>query len=289
MRKIITIGETVLDTLFVDNQPVKSFMGGRIANTAALLGKMGHPTFMVSECCTDHIGNLIVEQLNDSGVDTRSVDRYTKGATAFSAIFKTDAKYKITNYRNYPEDRFRVVWPRIENNDIVLFGSYYSIDLPGRDKLYDLLRHAVDMKAILIYLPGCQHGMDCRLTKVMPGILENFEISNLVIANQHDVNDVYDGETGDEAYKNHIEFYCPNFLNILPSLDVNVHTRRAISTAKAPRSTTDEPLLWQAQFVAGVIDGIIRNDVIYSDLAREYIANSTLQQIVASALENIKY
>ena len=35
MRKIITIGESVLDTIYSGNQPVRSFVGGRIANVAA--------------------------------------------------------------------------------------------------------------------------------------------------------------------------------------------------------------------------------------------------------------
>ena len=38
MRKIIAIGESVLDTVYSGNQPTRSFVGGRIANAAAILG-----------------------------------------------------------------------------------------------------------------------------------------------------------------------------------------------------------------------------------------------------------
>ena len=287
MRKIIAIGAIVLDTLFINNQTVKSLMGGRIANAAASLAKMGMETYMVSECCTDHVGNLLVGELEKSGVNVRSVDRYTEGSTAFSALFKKGESYEIINYRNYPADRFSVIWPRIDNDDIVLFGSFYSIDLPVRKNLYEFLRHAVDMKAILIYLPGCQHGISSRLTKVMPGILENFEISNLVIAREQDCSDIYAGENGHDAYKNHIEFYCPNFLNIQDNLSVRVFSRNAESLASGGASSCEDMLQWQAKFVAGVVRGIIDNGVKHRELeVTGTIANATLKSIVENALRN---
>ena len=44
MQKIIAIGESVFDTVFDENNcPVSSFVGGRIANAAALLGGDGMP------------------------------------------------------------------------------------------------------------------------------------------------------------------------------------------------------------------------------------------------------
>ena len=70
MRKIIAIGESVLDTIFVDNKPVRSFVGGRIACAAASLGQIGLPTQFVSETTTDAVGDIIINDANlwlDSG------------------------------------------------------------------------------------------------------------------------------------------------------------------------------------------------------------------------------
>lgn len=55
MRKIISIGESVLDTVFFNNQPVKAMVGGRIANATASLGMTGVPVTFCSECCTDSV------------------------------------------------------------------------------------------------------------------------------------------------------------------------------------------------------------------------------------------
>lgn len=43
MRKIIAIGESVLDTLYRNGQPIKAMVGGRIANATASLGMTGAP------------------------------------------------------------------------------------------------------------------------------------------------------------------------------------------------------------------------------------------------------
>ena len=88
MRKIIAIGESVLDTVFKGNTPVKAMVGGRIANAAATLGMLQLPVTMCSECGTDSVGDIIVDFLQRHQVSTQSVDRFTDGATALAAIFK---------------------------------------------------------------------------------------------------------------------------------------------------------------------------------------------------------
>ena len=70
MRKIITIGESVLDTLYNGRQPVKAFVGGRIACAAATLGTLQHTVSMVSECATDRVGDLIVDFLERLSPET---------------------------------------------------------------------------------------------------------------------------------------------------------------------------------------------------------------------------
>ena len=83
MRKIIAIGESVLDTIFANNVPVKSFVGGRVANAASSLALSGLEVLMVSECGNDHVGDIIIDFLKRNRVDVTSVDRYVNGTTAF--------------------------------------------------------------------------------------------------------------------------------------------------------------------------------------------------------------
>lgn len=268
MKKIIAIGESVLDTTFSGNQPTRSFMGGRIANAAAILGSMGLPVAMVSECCADRVGDIIIDYLTRHHVDVTSIDRYTEGSTAMSAIFTDDSgKDTLVNYGTYPKERFDVVWPRIDEDDIVLFGSLYAITEPQRAALFELVNYAVERKAIIVYLPGFQHGINFHIAHVMPAILENLEVSDLVIAHERDLRDVYPGESAQQAYTDHVEFYCDNYLHIHPDLSVT-RFGNGVKGLSHPAIglPTRHMLGWQAGFTAGVIYGMFKNEVTQSTI-----------------------
>lgn len=267
MRKIIAIGESVLDTIFKDDQPVRSFMGGRIANTAAILGTMHLPVAMVSECCADSVGDIIINYLTRHNVNVTSIDRYTEGSTSLSAIFNEGGKDKLVNYGVYPKNRFDVVWPRIDEDDILLFGSLYAITEPQRAALFELVKYAVERKAIIIYLPGFQHGIGFHIAHVMPAILENLEVSDLVIAHERDLRDVFPGESAQQAFTNHVEFYCDNYLHIHPDLTVTRFNKGGRAVPHPAIGVPNQHMLgWQAGFTAGVIYGLLKNEVTHANV-----------------------
>ena len=49
MKRVIGIGETVLDILFKDDQPQKAVPGGSTFNSIVSLGRAGVPCAMVTE------------------------------------------------------------------------------------------------------------------------------------------------------------------------------------------------------------------------------------------------
>lgn len=283
MRKIIAIGQSVLDTIYRDSQPKRCFMGGRIANAAAILGTMRHSVAMVSECCNDRVGDIIIDYLTRHHVDVNSIDRYTSGSTALSAIFDdAGAKPTLVNYGEYPKTRFDVVWPRIDEDDILLFGSLYAITEPQRTALFELVTYAVERKAIIIYLPGFQHGINFHIAHVMPAILENLEVSDLVIAHERDLRDVYPGETAQQAYTDHVEFYCDNYLHIHPGLNVTRFDKGGKAYPHPAIGATSQHMLgWQAGFTAGVIHGLIKNRVTHQSIHQ--LDRSTWLDIVTGA------
>lgn len=267
MRKIIAIGESILDALYCNGRPNRTFVGGRVSNAAASLGALGLPVSMVSECCTDKVGDWVVDFFEKHHVDTRSIDRYTDGSTPFAAIFKDEAGGEsIVNYGEYPMNRFNVIWPRIDEDDIVLFGSYYAIDSPQRERLYDLLSYAAERKAILVYLPGFQHGTQFNLTKVMPNILENFEVASLVIDHDKDINNMFPNQDSDKVYNNHIKFYECSYVHINPGKNATVYQGQD-KHELAYSCSSDNHLGWQAGFIAGIIYGLITGGIKHCDVA----------------------
>lgn len=267
MKKIIAIGESILDTVYYNNRPERSFVGGRVSNAAAILGELGLPVSMVSECCTDKVGDWVVNFFNSHNVDTKSIDRYTDGSTPLAAIFRQDdAPDSIVNYGVYPDNRFNVIWPRIDEDDIVLFGSYYAIDEPQRERLFDLLTYARDRKAILIYLPGFQHGTQFNLTKVMPNILENFEVSTFVIDHDKDINNMFPNHDSDKVYNNHIKFYGPTYIHINSGESAAIYQGSDKQLYPFTGDTTNY-LGLQAGFIAGFIYALFVKDMRFNDIA----------------------
>jgi len=56
MRKVIGIGETIVDVLFRDHQPVAAVPGGSSFNALISLSRMQVPTLFVSEVGADRVG-----------------------------------------------------------------------------------------------------------------------------------------------------------------------------------------------------------------------------------------
>lgn len=274
----------MLDTLYRGTQPVKAMVGGRIANATASLGMTGTPVTFCSECCTDSVGDIIVNFLADHQVSTSSIDRYTDGSTPFSAIFLgEDGHDSIVNYGAYPDtDRFDVVWPRIDEGDIVLFGSLYAIAQPQRERVYELLSYAAERKALMVYLPGFQHGINFRITHVLTAILENFELSSVIVAHERDIADIFPGENADLAYHNHFEYYCPCFIHIGADGGIDTFVGKEKWRFSNPNPTGRNWLGWQSGFTAGVVCGLITAGITAEQM--HMVDHDTMRHIVDTAL-----
>ena len=150
---------------------------------------------------------------------------------------------------------------------MLLFGSFYSIDNNVRNRLFEMVTYAAERKAIIVYLPGCQHGINCRITKVMPAILENLEIADVVIATGDDIEAIFPGEDADKTFKNHIEFYGPLFLYIGKDYSVTAYSRGNKLTVKAKQAYSGDSLGWQSRFTACIIKEMSRRGITKKSLA----------------------
>lgn len=74
-KRVIGIGETVLDILFKNDQVQKAVPGGSTFNSIVSLGRAGVPCAMVTEVGGDHVGDLICNFLVDNGVSSEYVCR----------------------------------------------------------------------------------------------------------------------------------------------------------------------------------------------------------------------
>lgn len=68
MRKVIGIGETVLDIIFKDNKPVEAVPGGSTFNAIISLGRCGVNASFISEAGNDRVGDYIIKFLRRMGL-----------------------------------------------------------------------------------------------------------------------------------------------------------------------------------------------------------------------------
>ena len=152
MRRVIGIGETILDILFKDNQPKVAVPGGSVFNGIISLGRAGANVTFISEVGGDKVGNIILDFMKENGVGTDNVVVYPDRRSPVSLAFlneKNDAEYIF--YKDYPNLRLDVEMPEVTGDDIIMFGSFYAITPQLRDKVKELLDKARKVGAIIYY------------------------------------------------------------------------------------------------------------------------------------------
>lgn len=284
MKKIICIGECVLDIVFKDRVPVGSMAGGRIVNAAALLASEGLPVKMIGEASADGVGDIVVNFLESAKADTSSVDRFTEGVTPTLLYIPDDGRrMTVTRYESYPDDCFDVVWPRIDAGDILVFGGFYALDPRMRARLVQLLSYARERSTVIIYLPGFLPSQAPRITRVMPAILENLEAADLVITRDQDISTVFGTSDAAGCYADHINFYCNSLINISPTGKQACFYCGNETSVSEIMSDGCLSLIWNSGIVAGAAKAIYENGMEAADLASP--DNAVRGKILAEALD----
>ena len=105
MRKVIGIGETVLDIIFKKEQPIGAYPGGSAFNAIISLARAGVSTAFIGEAGHDRVGQNIIKFLKDNGVDASNVTAFPGSKSPVSLAFlddNNDAEYIF--YKDHPHD-----------------------------------------------------------------------------------------------------------------------------------------------------------------------------------------
>ena len=205
MRKVIGIGETILDIIFRGEQPTAAVPGGSVFNGIVSLGRIGVPICFISETGNDHVGNIILNFMRENNIPTDHVNVFPDGKSPVSLAFlnnRSDAEYIF--YKDYPKQRLDVEYPQIQEDDIVIIGSYYALNPVLRDKVVELLERAHDMHAIIYYDPNFRSSHKEEAIKLAPTIIENLEYANIVRGSQEDFFYMWGLQEADKIYKDKV-------------------------------------------------------------------------------------
>lgn len=268
MRKIIGIGETILDILFRDGQPQAAVPGGSVYNAVISLGRMGQNVTFISEMGNDRVGEMILANMRENGVDTANVNVFPEGKSPVSLAFlneRNDAEYIF--YKDYPRQRLEVNMPEISSDDIIMIGSYFAITPVLRDKVKELLDRAHDAGAIIYYDVNFRSTHANEAIKLMPTIIENFEYADILRGSTEDFQNMFRQPDADKVYSNHVGFYCPNFICTDADGDVRLRTKHVCKDYPVTPLKAVSTIGAGDNFNAGVVYGLLKYRVRRADLA----------------------
>lgn len=268
MRKIIGIGETVLDIIFRGDQPVSAVPGGSVFNSTVSLGRAGVNVAFIGEVGDDRIGRRTVEYLHDNGVNSDGVNMYRDTKSPLSLAFlndRNDAEYIF--YKDHPNDRLDFVMPEIERDDIVLFGSYYAVNPVIRPQVAAFLEHARSHDAILYYDVNFRPSHEGEVIRLTPNILENLEMADIVRGSHEDFRVMFRKDNPNTVYKSEVSFYCRKFIYTRGANPVEVRGENGFAKSY-PVAVTDTVSTIGAgdSFNAGFVYGMLKYGICREDI-----------------------
>ncbi|KAA6322173.1 fructokinase, partial [termite gut metagenome] len=256
MRKVIGIGETILDIIFRGEQPSVAVPGGSVFNGIISLGRVGAEVCFISETGNDRVGNTILRFMCENNVPTDCMSVFPDGKSPISLAFlgeDNDAEYLF--YEKYPKQRLDIVFPKIYEDDIVIFGSFYALNPVLREKMLELLNMAREKKAIVYYDPNFRISHKDEAMRLAPTIIENLEYANIVRGSIDDFLYMYNLRDADKIYKDKIKFYCPTFLYTAGAGTISLRTSSISKEYLAKQVETVSTIGAGDNFNAGLIYG----------------------------------
>lgn len=268
MRKVIGIGETVLDIIFRDDQPVSAVPGGSTFNALISLGRCGVENTFISETGNDRVGRYIIKFLKDNGCHTDCVNVYPDSKSPLSLAFlneKNDAEYIF--YKDHPRDRLDFAYPHVEADDLVLFGSYYALNPVIRPQVKGFLEYARQQGAILYYDVNFRASHQYEVMKLTPNLLENFELADIVRGSSEDFETLFKKKDADSVYRSQISFYTKKFIYTQGADPIELRAENGLSKQYAvnPQETVST-IGAGDNFNAGFLYGLLKNGVTHHDM-----------------------
>ena len=284
MRKVIGIGETVLDIIFKGDQPVSAVPGGSVFNALISLGRSGLNTSFISETGNDRVGRRIISFLEENGVDASNVNVHKDSKSPLSLAFlneKNDAEYIF--YKDHPHDKLDFTYPEVNPDDVVMFGSFYAVNPVIRQQVAGFLEHARSHGAIIYYDVNFRASHRNDVMKITPNLLENLEMCDIVRGSREDFEVLFGRTDADKIYRTDISFYTHNFIYTQGADNVELRAEGSIS-----RSYPVEPMETVStigagdNFNAGFVYGLIKEGITRKQF-QDGLSAEQWDKLIASA------
>jgi len=189
---VYTLGESLLDIIIssIDDAVVRP--GGAMLNTAVSLGRSDVEVSLITELGDDDTSSLITSFLSSNNVSANFVKHYSNNTTSLALAFLDDNKKpKYTFIKNYPTIRRLANIDNFTPDDILLFGSLYSIDKKIRESVQSIVTNARNSKATIIYDPNIRNAHHLEDKELMNSIYENINLSHIIKGSDEDFTNIF--------------------------------------------------------------------------------------------------
>lgn len=284
MRKIIGIGETILDILFKGNQAATSVPGGSTFNSMISLGRVSVPSCFLSEIGDDKVGDIVRGFLRDNGVDDRYLTEYPDTKSPISLAFLDEGNNATYSFYKEPFSR-RADWecPTIGRDDIVLFGSYYALNPDMRYKVTALLDEARRAGAIIYYDVNFRRNHAGEAIKLMGTVIENLEYADIVKGSDEDFEILYRITEGAKVFKDKTDFYCPRLIYSRGAQGVELYSRTLTKRYPIEPVTPVSTIGAGDNLNAGILYGLIKYRIRRDDL--DHLSERDWDDIIRCGLD----
>lgn len=284
-RKIYTSGETVFDIIFKNGRPQGGNPGGSVLNSAVSLGRLGLSPVFLSDFCDDMIGGEIKRFLVGNGVEPRQVISDTSMQTSVALAFldsDNNAKYEF--YKQRPKCCDKSLFSAdFQEDDILLFGSFYGIMPEIRDGIVNLVSMAKSNGAIVVYDPNFRRPHLKDLPKVLPYIIENLKFADIVKGSDEDFELIFGAKSQEVAFEK-LSDVNPDarFFYTKGKNGCSYCYKSEILDFAAPKIVPISTIGAGDNFNAGIVYGVVKHELSKQVLS-DKIDKEIIRDIVASA------
>ncbi|WP_419558616.1 carbohydrate kinase family protein [Prevotella sp.] len=284
MRKVIGIGETMLDIIFKNGKPIEAVPGGSTFNGIVSLGRAGVKTVFVSETGNDRVGEYVRDFLRDNNVDTSAINVFQDSKSPVSLAFlDKDNNADYIFYRDQKHDHMDFAYPDIQKDDIVVFGSFYAVNPALRPQVSGLLEYARQRGAIIYYDVNFRKAHQADVMKVTPNLIDNLEYADIVRGSKEDFEVLYKKDSAERVYRAETSFYCKRFIYTDGPNPVSVFSNNGFHKEYAmPKTETVSTIGAGDNFNAGFIYGMIKYGVTRDDV-EQGLSEEVWDKLIATA------
>jgi len=279
---IYTVGEVVYDIIFKNQQPVSGNPGGSKFNTAISLGRMGMPVSFIGETGDDEIGTVTAGFLSENGVNTAFFRKVTGLKSSIALAFlneSNEASYQF--YKYAPEKSLDFELPLPVEGDVVLFGSFYSLQRNQHERLMNFVSMARKNGAVVVYDPNIRKPHKGQVSELMSLIQKNISMADIIRASDEDMMNILDSRDPDMAWRLIKDCGCSR-LFLTSSTEVLTFTDSLKLTIDVPVIIPVSTIGAGDTFNAGLIGGLLKTAKTANTLNE--ISKATWNDIVVDAI-----